>query len=75
MKDLYEYQLNGTLLLGNNKGTHAVVNVTKNYHPGVYAISKFQKVLPETRSIIAASWRDDCLWTSKLTGYNYPACH
>jgi hypothetical protein len=29
----------------------------------------------DTRAILDQAWFEDCLWASRATGYDYPACH
>ena len=38
------------------------------------AVGKAAPMLNETRAILDLAWHDDCLWTSRITGFRYPAC-
>ena len=61
---------------GDHKGTNTVSNQTdQGSRGGVYAISGHRPILDKTREIIASVWMQDCIWTSQITGYAYPACH
>jgi hypothetical protein len=42
----------------------------EKYKPGVFAISNFQPLLPETRALLDKCWMDDCLLISQITGKN-----
>ena len=61
-------------LAGDHKGSHALTDVSTAYTPGVYAISGFRPMLTKTRRLLDEAWTDDCIWTSRATGYPYPAC-
>lgn len=37
--------------------------------------SKASSLMNETRALLNLVWHEDCLWTSRATGFRYPACH
>ena len=47
--------------------------VKSKYQPGVYNVSHWRPMLPETRALLRRCWAEDCEWTSRLTGHAY-AC-
>jgi len=56
--------------IGDKHGSTSVAE----FKAGAYEISNFELLKPETRSILDQCWKDDCLWASQLTGYQFPAC-
>ena len=44
------------------------------FKPGLYAASGNQPVLNSTRRIMDQCWEADCIWTSVVTNFSYPAC-
>ena len=47
---------------------------TTQYKPGLFKISHYQPLLPETRAILDRCWMDDCVWVSRITGHVYDVC-
>jgi len=56
-----------------NKGGTQFVSIDK-YKPGLYNVSKYRPMLPETRRMLDKCWFVDCMKLNKLTNYSYPAC-
>ena len=57
----------------SKKGVKSSISVAK-YVPGVYQISKFQPVLPETRGLLSKCWIPDCVWVSVMANTSYATC-
>ena len=58
-----------------NKGANSATS-KDNYLPGLYNISHFQPLLPESRAMIYNCWYEDCIALSKIPPYyKYTACH
>lgn len=58
----------------SNKGSANSISLL-HYQPGVYNISDFKPIFPETRVILNKCWEADCLEMAKRTGFKYKACH
>jgi len=56
-----------------NKGGTQFVSIDK-YKPGLYNVSKYRPMLPETRSMLDKCWFVDCMKLNSLANYSYPAC-
>ena len=56
----------------DNKGT--TESKSAKYQSGVYAISQFQPLDDRTRETLNQCWRDDCIFASLMTSYNYSSC-
>ncbi len=57
----------------DHKGTTMHTPI-EHYRPGVFAISNFQPLLPETRALLDKCWGDDCFLSSQASAHLYPAC-
>jgi len=59
----------------DNKGAHSATGVN-NYTPGLYNISHYQPLLPESRALLYECWYEDCIALSKIPPYyKYTACY
>jgi len=59
----------------DNKGAHSATGV-KNYASGLYNISHYQPLLPESRALLYKCWYADCIALSKIPPYyKYTACY
>jgi hypothetical protein len=57
------------------KGTDAVVSAD-SYKPGLYNISNYRPMLPETRTLLNKCWHDDCMKVAQIAPkYRYSACY
>jgi hypothetical protein len=70
MRNFSSYLINTNNHKGSTKATRA-----DNYTMGLYEISNYEPLWNVTRKMIDETWREDCLWISNITGYQYPACH
>jgi hypothetical protein len=59
--------------LQKDRGADVKLEISK-YKAGVYEISNFETVLPETKSLLDVCWKKDCLWASNITGFRYSSC-
>ena len=57
----------------SSKGENASISV-KEFIPGVYEISGYQRVSSFARATLNKMWHDDCKSISWITGYQYDAC-
>ena len=57
--------------------TYNAVEKAALIHSNKYSTngSSMISMLPETREILDREWFSDCLWTSRMTGFRYLACH
>lgn len=46
-----------------------------NYKPGLFAVSNFQPLMPETRTLLDWCWRKDCKYITNIIGFSYEACN
>ncbi len=58
--------------MNDNKGMAEVES--PQYRSGVYAISHYQPLDDRSRATLDKCWRDDCLFASLMTSYNYSSC-
>lgn len=56
----------------NKGGTHSVLK--RDYKPGLFQVSGYKPMMPETREILDKCWQSDCKVISQAAGYLYPAC-
>lgn len=47
------------------------VESASEYRKGVYNVSGFRPVLPETQQYLSLCWQEDCAWLSLVTGFAY----
>jgi hypothetical protein len=59
--------------LQKERGASVKLEINK-YKSGVYEISNFETVLPETKKMLDNCWHKDCIYTSNITGFKYSAC-
>ena len=57
---------------GNFRGEKRVTNKSRVYGAGLYAVSNFRPILPQTKVYIRSCWKE-CRNISRLTGYQF-AC-
>lgn len=57
----------------SQKGSGAALNVSQ-YQPGLYQASDYRPMLNVTRLTLNDCWKNDCIFASLITGYNYSVC-